>query len=293
MDPALPPASGAPGQDAGPDARPRSRAAQALPVIGVFIGVCILHMIAGAVVIAALHGLDPDQAPVLTAELLVTLGGITSSIFIVVALVAGAWSPGGIGKSLRLTRGRLGAGMVLVAVFAFLCLSQTAVATLDMTGWARGSLLEDMSRSLTEARGFTLAAAVVAIGIGGGLGEEMFFRGWMQTRLRPALGAWPAILATAAAFGVMHFDFAHTPVAFLFGILFGWLTEKAGSILPAIAAHIVNNIVAVLGAALLPASEAVTRNPGVTALLLLAGVACAILIARRAPGFAPMAGNPA
>lgn len=287
---------GATGADAGgatlPPRTPAQvphRRAQILSVLGTFAGVIFLHILAGVVIIGVLAGFD--AAPLtLTPELLVILASVTSSIFLIVGIVAGARSPGGFTRSLRIVPGRLGIGMVLVSVFVFICLSQVADSILDLTGWAEGSLLADMSKSMSQASGITLIAAVVALGIGGGLGEEVFFRGYMQTRLRPAIGAWPAIIATAAAFGLMHFDFVHTPVAFLFGVLFGWIAEKAGSIVPTIAAHIINNIMAVLGAALLPVPETTTPDLALTAVFLPAGVLATALIAWRVPGFAPLPG---
>jgi len=272
-----------------PDPRTPNRRAQILSVLATFAGVVVLHVLAGVVVIGVLAGFDATSMT-LTPELLVILAAVTSSIFLVVGLAAAARSPEGISKSLRLAPGRLGIGMILVSVFVFICLSQVADSILDLTGWAEGSLLADMSKSMSQASGVTLVAAVLALGVGGGLGEEVFFRGYMQTRLRPAMGAWPAILATSAAFGLMHFDFVHTPVAFLFGIVFGWIAEKAGSIVPTIAAHIINNIMAVLGAALLPIPETTTPDLALTAVLLPAGALATGLIAWRVPGFAPAPG---
>jgi membrane protease YdiL (CAAX protease family) len=273
----------------GPEPRPHRVAAQILPVLAVFIAVIVMHMVAGIAVFAALAGFDSAPAA-LTPELLVAIGTVTSTIFLVVGLAAGMASRAGVARSLRLAPGRFSIGMTLVSIFVFICLSQTADSALDLTGWAQGSLLADMTHSLSQATGATLVAAVLAIGLGGGIAEEVFFRGWMQTRLRPALGAWPAILITAAAFGLMHFDFVHSPVALLFGIFLGWITEKAGSILPAIAVHSVNNIMAVLGAALLPVPVASTPHLLLTALLLPSGVVGVALIARRFPGFAPTHG---
>ncbi len=281
--------TGTGGGAAPPQPRPRSVAAQVLPVLAVFVAVVVLHMVAGVAVLAALEGLDAEPVT-LTPELLVTLSAVTSTIFLVVGILAGMIYPGGLGQGLRLETGRLGVGMILVSVFVFICLSQVADSALDLTGWADNSLLSDMSNALRQATGITLAGGVVAIGLGGGLGEEVFFRGYVQTRLRSALGAWPAILITAAAFGLMHFDLVHTPVAFLFGIFLGWITEKAGNIVPAIAAHVANNVMAVLGAALLPVPVSSAPHLWLTALLLPAGVMGMALIARRAPGFAPAAG---
>jgi len=285
-------ATGAGGGGEAPQPRARSVAAQTLPVLAVFLAVVAMHMAAGVGVLAALGGLGGGPV-ILTTDLLVTLAAVTSTIFLVVGAAAGMVSRAGLGPGLRLVRGRLGFGMILIAIFVFICLSQVADSALDLTGWSEGSILADMSEALREATGMTLVVAVLVIGVGGGLGEEVFFRGYMQTRLRSALGVWPAIFMTAAAFGLMHFDLVHTPVAFLFGILLGWLTEKAGSILPSIAAHVANNIMAVLGAALLPVSDTSTPHLALTAFLLPAGAIGAALIARRAPGFAPPVGGKA
>jgi len=83
-------------------------------------------------------------------------------------------------------------------------------------------------------------------------GEELGWRGWLQTALMP-LGTWPALLVTGAVWGLWHapvillgYNFARPDlVGVLFmvggcvawGILFGWLRLRSTSVWPAVLAH--------------------------------------------------------
>ena len=49
---------------------------------------------------------------------------------------------------------------------------------------------------------FAVAALLTALTAG--VGEELFYRRWLQTRLEAALGAWPGIALTALLFALMH-----------------------------------------------------------------------------------------
>ena len=76
-----------------------------------------------------------------------------------------------------------------------------------------------------------------------GICEECLFRGAIQGVLERR-GQWFAILLSAALFGLFHLDpWRMLPAAFL-GCVFGWLTVKTQSILPAITAHFGNNATA-------------------------------------------------
>ncbi|HLS26019.1 MAG TPA: type II CAAX endopeptidase family protein [Beutenbergiaceae bacterium] len=49
-----------------------------------------------------------------------------------------------------------------------------------------------------------LIVAAIATAITAGIGEELFFRRWLQTRLEAMLGAWAGIGVTSVLFGLMH-----------------------------------------------------------------------------------------
>jgi membrane protease YdiL (CAAX protease family) len=63
------------------------------------------------------------------------------------------------------------------------------------------------------------------------------------------LSAWPAILATAALFAVMHFmPLAIMPIAFVLGLGLAWVRERTDSTLPGMVFHVAQNVVIVAGA---------------------------------------------
>jgi membrane protease YdiL (CAAX protease family) len=85
---------------------------------------------------------------------------------------------------------------------------------------------------------FLVAALVPAVT------EEVLFRGFLQGALERRLGRWPGILLAAAAFGAIH-GLTRAPTAAVLGIVLGWIASRAGSVVPAIAAHAAVNAVAV------------------------------------------------
>ncbi|MBM4389547.1 MAG: CPBP family intramembrane metalloprotease [Deltaproteobacteria bacterium] len=77
--------------------------------------------------------------------------------------------------------------------------------------------------------------------------EELLFRGAFLGLWRRPPGRWQAVLATALAFGAMHASiFRLAPTAAL-GVVLGALALRSRSVVPGIAAHGLNNGIAVLG----------------------------------------------
>jgi membrane protease YdiL (CAAX protease family) len=88
------------------------------------------------------------------------------------------------------------------------------------------------------------------------VGEELFYRGYMQGALRKKMSFWPAALISAAFFGIRHathlfFLWPDVPYAaagfwvvstFVFGLLMSFLYEKTRSIYPLILVHVLINI---------------------------------------------------
>jgi membrane protease YdiL (CAAX protease family) len=89
----------------------------------------------------------------------------------------------------------------------------------------------------------------VAIGVAPGFAEETFFRGFLQTRLAASWGRWPAIVVSAGAFGLLHFDVVQGSVAFIGGLYLGAVADRFGGIRPSILAHVTNNAIFVTVAA--------------------------------------------
>jgi membrane protease YdiL (CAAX protease family) len=94
------------------------------------------------------------------------------------------------------------------------------------------------------------------------IGEELFFRGFMQPRLRRVWRAGPAILATALAFGLIHGEPTHAVLATVLGLYLGVIAERAGSVRPAVVCHVANNTVSVALSAAIGSPEGLGLNAG-------------------------------
>lgn len=82
---------------------------------------------------------------------------------------------------------------------------------------------------------------VLIVGAGAGIGEELFFRGYLQTRLEQRAPPWLANVAVAALFGLAHGELWHATFAFGAGLVLGWTARRAGTILASAVAHALNN----------------------------------------------------
>lgn len=92
----------------------------------------------------------------------------------------------------------------------------------------------------------TLLAAAVVVGVFPGIGEEVFFRGYVMRRIQAADGALIAWIASSLMFGIFHFDPIHTPTSALIGFYLGWMVLRTGSLWVGVVAHTVNNFVATI-----------------------------------------------
>lgn len=139
-------------------------------------------------------------------------------------------------------------------------------------------------------------------------GEELGWRGWLQTALLP-LGTWPALLITGVIWGLWHapvillgYNFARPDIVGLllmvggcvaWGVLFGWLRLRSGSLWPAVLAHGSLNAVGALVVILVAAGEApdlaLVGPLGVVAWVVLAVAVGVIVLIRQFRERAPVA----
>lgn len=71
--------------------------------------------------------------------------------------------------------------------------------------------------------------------------EELFFRGYLETRLRLGTGVlwtWIAALITASLFALLHDRWAE---AFVAGLLFSWVKNRNGHVIDAVVSHAIAN----------------------------------------------------
>jgi uncharacterized protein len=126
----------------------------------------------------------------------------------------------------------------------------------------------DMTRAIGErarrfsAQDWSLLASSYAIGVGlQATFEEVFFRGWLSqhvNRFMPNTAV--TIFTTSCLFCAMHWGnpgLATYPVAFVFGLAFGYSAYRLNGLEAAIGAHTANNVVfALLGGAMLTGNRA-------------------------------------
>jgi membrane protease YdiL (CAAX protease family) len=196
------------------------------------------------------------------------LAGVSASSL---GLVGIAWVAAGRPRRerLRLGASRRPASTLAAMIVGALALSQVLESLAYLVGAGPGPSLDWIARTLAAASPLELLLAVLVIGGLAPVGEELFFRGFMQTRLRQVWSAGPAILVSALAFGLIHGEWAHGVLAAGLGLYLGLIAERTGSVLPAVLCHVANNTMSVL----LSAWAGPLHGRGVHAVLLVLAAA--------------------
>jgi uncharacterized protein len=217
-------------------------------VFGTYIAAVAGIFAASFVAIVALKSIFPDvpdQALLqsLSALLAGSLATSFALIFTLLAIVQPA-TP----AALRLAPGWETGRALGVMVLGMLALGQAFDSLTWLAGLGQRGSIVLVRRVLEGAVGPDLFAAVICIGVIIPVSEELFFRGYMQTRLAEVWSRTRAVIVTAACFGVLHFDPSgiHIVLAFAMGLYLGFVVEHTGSVLPAIVCHVVNNILSTL-----------------------------------------------
>lgn len=117
--------------------------------------------------------------------------------------------------------------------------------------------------------GLELVSAVIAAP----LLEELLFRGLIFKRLRGYLSPIPAIVISAAVFGLFHGNLVQFVYAFIIGVLLGFVYEKYKTIWAPVAFHVGANLLSVLITELLPQRYMTAVN-----VLLAMAVSLAIMV---------------
>jgi membrane protease YdiL (CAAX protease family) len=82
-----------------------------------------------------------------------------------------------------------------------------------------------------------LVWSVLSVGIVGPAAEEIFFRGIITSRLRPAFGKAGTILVSSLLFGLVHVTPIAVGYAFVVGLALALIRERYRSVLPCIVCH--------------------------------------------------------
>ena len=208
--------------------------ADALIGIGaVIVSVSIL----GAIVIALVKG-EPDQ----TLVGLVPQGLLFIGIPIAIASMRVASRPWRVmgyvpfkGTDLWLVAAVIGIQIVAFIAFSNLFFTPEQDTVVDDKNFDKTTLIA--------------IAAVLLIVIVAPVTEETLFRGLFFGAIRSRAPFWVAAGISGVAFGAVHLGPGDPAVAgflALFGVMLAWLYEKTGSLGPPIAAHMVNNSLAII-----------------------------------------------
>ena len=211
------------------------------PVFVAYVMAIATIVLASLTALAALRVANPDvpDLELLSGVTGLIAGALASStaLILTVALMSQPFDA----VALRLVPGRERGIDLAAAVVGMLALGQVLDSLAMLAGLGGTGSMPMIRRALTGVQGADLFAAIVVLGLMAGAAEELFFRGYMQTRLR---AAWPpaaAVTVTSVAFGLLHMEWVHASMAFVLGLYLGMLTERTGSALPAIVCHVVNN----------------------------------------------------
>jgi membrane protease YdiL (CAAX protease family) len=160
-----------------------------------------------------------------------------------VALIAVRVSPPDLRPLLRLRRfGSAAATATVLSIAAFLLVVMVLPATvLGREGIAPVALARDL-----PLQG---PASVLQ-----SLAQELQFRGLFLGALDRVVPAWAANLGQAAFFGVAHIAVQYqgpadvfVPATIILGLAFGWITQRTGSLWPAIIIHAVADVAVTVG----------------------------------------------
>ena len=223
-----------------------------------------------AVVIAmAMNGPDVVQdqkrleAAIMQPPAFLSMMFATQVVLAGVALCGGLLSPVPLRQRLRLGRPRLRWYGYVVCALGTIALGYTSSILIELLGFGDQGVLEEFEKAMAGLRGPVLLIATLVIGLSPALGEELLFRGYIQTRLGQRWPRLVGLLVASVLFGVIHFDWVQGSFAVLLGLWVGEITDRTGSIWPAVLGHAVNNAGAtVMGALMGTDASSVTARPG-------------------------------
>jgi uncharacterized protein len=121
---------------------------------------------------------------------------------------------------------------VLLLVPAIVLIDQVLIASLErlfpLSLWEEQAFANMVSGNVAAVVSTCLLAPVL---------EEMLFRGVFLRAFLVQQPRWAAIAYSALLFGVAHLNIYQFVLAFLLGLLLGWLFERSRSLIPCIALH--------------------------------------------------------
>jgi membrane protease YdiL (CAAX protease family) len=191
-------------------------------------------------------------------------------------------------ERLNLRRSKSGILPVLAGMVGLPALSMVIENVALFSGVEIGGTLQMIAQTIGSAHGLTSVFIVLAISLGPGFGEELLFRGYIQTRLVERHSPLVGIIVTSLLFGLMHMDPLQSTLTVFMGGYLGFLACRFGTIWPAVGAHALNNGLSAVSLTLFP-EEPTNAAPSLLGMGLggAAFVACLLYVLRRVPARSP------
>ncbi len=196
-----------------------------------------------------------------------------------------------VAERLRLTRGRLGALPIAAAALCTFAGGFLFSQSFELFGFREDGVLAVITKSVNEASWPAWTVSILGLAVVPGIAEELFFRGFVQTRAVAALGPARGIILSALLFGVFHMDLKQGLYAALVGMFLGWLAFRAGSIRPSMLAHGMSNFLS-LALAKLGVGPETTRSKIVLLALAAIVIVGTVLLVRRTTSAVPASPDP-
>jgi len=216
---------------------------------GVLVGSGVLAV---ALVVLQEGGMPPASelesrlgAVLLTPPALIASVSLSVFLLLSTSLIGATLSAQPMGERLRLRKQSIPFRAYPISIVGLLVVGQTVEYIAIWLGFRDGRSALDMLADAVAAMPQTAFVVLLIAGsLGAGLAEELFFRGYMQTRLTARWGVVAGLIVSSIAFAVLHLDPLHATLVFFMGIYLGWLAELSGSIVLPIVAHVGNNFLA-------------------------------------------------
>ncbi|HRP40030.1 MAG TPA: type II CAAX endopeptidase family protein [Chitinophagales bacterium] len=223
-----------------------------------FSAAYIIHQYLGVVDTEAFSSDIGLQAAHPMAALLMQFIGTGLGVFLLPSLMFSALTYGAIGKPLKLVYFP-NAKQFLITIGLILCSGIFIALLVDINKLIPlpeslsslkdfqqkyDTLLNAFFKDVTPLR---FAFITLVLAVMPAIGEELFFRGSVLKILSETrLGIHGAVVFSALAFSLMHFEFYNTFAIFFMGLVLGYIYYFTQSIWASIAAHFVNNFLQVL-----------------------------------------------
>jgi membrane protease YdiL (CAAX protease family) len=208
----------------------------------IVLGSLLLIVLAGVGMVVL--GLDPATAGGLSSPLLFGAGvGVYGLVILAVYWFAvrragGSWALVGV-------RSFDARWWLALPVLFLVQMAGMALINGTVIPWFTGDALENPQvEAITGGLSLStsdLLLLLFLVALIGPVAEELFFRGMLYPVMRRRRGPTAAVVLNAILFALIHFIPILLPSLFLIGLIFAWVRERSGSIIPSIVLHVVQN----------------------------------------------------